>query len=207
MAEDRTGFGVLLLVVGLCINACADATNGEGPTAVQIIKRSEFQQALAQVWSASFIKNDLYQIRGGWVYVDSTNPNNYFVQRAAKERAPQASLQDVEADTESVEIALDDPEKDKNSFPDSGNYKLVADFHTHPFPHTYQEPESDDISRAYKRGVPGVVVSCSGIFSYGPQRRASLDGPTGYPGATSSSNDQSDHKISENTVDSEGHCK
>ena len=35
---------------------------------------------------------------------------------------------------------------------------------------------------AYDRGVPGIVVSRDGIYSYGPERREDTNNPKGYPG-------------------------
>ena len=88
------------------------------------------------------------------------------------------------------------------------NYVVVADFHTHPFPGQRQRPNTDDVSKAYERGVPGVVVSCSGVFYYGPQSRDTMDGPAGYPQTSSEQyNGQKEVRFGDNTVESGGHCK
>jgi len=87
------------------------------------------------------------------------------------------------------------------------NYKLVADFHTFPFP-GQERPDSDDVRKAYERGVPAIVVSCSGVFYYGPRSRASLDGSAGYPQTSSEQyKGQKEVRFGDNTVDSEGRCK
>eukprot|EP01018_Ginkgo_biloba_P013865 Gb_32276 [translate_table: standard] len=73
-------------------------------------------------------------------------------------------------------------------------YKVVGDFHTHPFPHVYQFPGKDDIARAYKRGVPAVVLSCTGIIYYGPDHRPNLLlNPSGYPGGNEKYTNQKYH--------------
>ena len=104
------------------------------------------------------------------------------------------------------EIELDNPEKD--AVRSSEHYKLVADFHTHPLAgKTQQRADSDDIKRAYERGVPGIVVSCSGVFYFGPDRRASMDGPTGYPQSSSESyNGQKDIRFGDNKNVVPGQC-
>lgn len=105
------------------------------------------------------------------------------------------------------DIELDNPEKD--AVLSSEHYKLVADFHTHPFASkTQRRANSDDIKRAYERGVPGVVVSCSGVFYYGPERRASLDGPTGYPQTSPEAySGQKDVRFGDNKYIGQGQCK
>jgi len=38
------------------------------------------------------------------------------------------------------------------------------------------------MNNAFARGVPGIVISRPGIWSYGPERRESTTNPKGYPG-------------------------
>jgi hypothetical protein len=62
---------------------------------------------------------------------------------------------------------------------------LVANFHTHPLSTRVggdQEPSRADKENAFYRGVPGIVISRKGIYSYGPERRESTVNPKGYPG-------------------------
>jgi hypothetical protein len=63
-------------------------------------------------------------------------------------------------------------------------FSLVANFHTHPLsalvggdPH----PSRADMDNAYYRGLPGIVVSRPGIYSYGPERRENTSNPKGDP--------------------------
>ncbi|GLJ27186.1 hypothetical protein SUGI_0532920 [Cryptomeria japonica] len=105
------------------------------------------------------------------------------------------------------DIDLDNPEKDVVL--SSDDYNLVADFHTHPFAgKAKQRADSDDIKRAYERGVPRIVVSCSALFYYGPERRESMDGPsTGYPQSSGEAYDgQKDVKFDDNKYIAQGQC-
>lgn len=183
----------------MCMSVATD-----GPKVTDILVSKEFQVAVGQAWKESFLGNNLYQERGGWVYADSNNPNKYLVvQLASPQRSAQASL----ATAQSSEIQLDNPEKDGLPTAEGRNYVVVADFHTHPFP-GQEGPDSADLRKAYARGVPAIVVSCSGVFYYGPQSRASMDGPAGYPQTSSEQyNGQKEVRFGDNTVDSEGRCK
>ena len=200
-----------LLLTVLCVAAlmCLSAAGKErflgrggynGPSVTDLLVSKEFQVAAGEAWKESFLGNDLYQERGGWVYADSNNPDNSLVvQLASSQRSAQAS--------QSGEIELDNPEKDGVPTAEGRNYVVVADFHTHPFP-GQERPDSDDVRKAYERGVPAIVVSCSGVFYYGPQSRASMDGAAGYPQTSSVQyNGQKEVRFGDNTVDSEGRCK
>lgn len=60
----------------------------------------------------------------------------------------------------------------------------MANFHTHPLSEQVggnPEPSRSDMENAYFRGLPGIVVSRRGIYSYGPERRESVQNPKGYP--------------------------
>lgn len=62
---------------------------------------------------------------------------------------------------------------------------IVANFHTHPLSAQVQGsplPSQADKDNARARGVPGIVISRDGIYSYGPDRRESSQNPKGYPG-------------------------
>ncbi|WP_160336953.1 hypothetical protein, partial [Listeria monocytogenes] len=165
--------GLVLVVAALCIivNTAYGGNNG-APTVTDILANDDVQQELGKAWKDSFLQqSNSYQARGGWIYADSNYPDGHkylLVQHATKDRSQQGADSSIQLDNPEA-VSID-------------HYKLVADFHTHPLSaKTQQTPDSDDIKRAYERGVPGIVVSCSGIFHYGPQRRASLDGPNGYP--------------------------
>ncbi|KAH9292913.1 hypothetical protein KI387_041902 [Taxus chinensis] len=199
-----------LLLAALCIlisTAFAGNANGNGnaPTVTEIISNEDVQQALGKAWKESFnsISNSNTQ-RGGWIYADSNYPDDHkylLVQHATKQRSQHQGVADADG-----HIQLDNPEKE--GAPSSEHYKLVADFHTHPNSHDdNQRPDSDDIKRAYERGVPGILVSCSGIFYYGPQRRASLDGPNGYPlSSPESYNGQKDVRFADNKFAPQANC-
>ena len=61
----------------------------------------------------------------------------------------------------------------------------MANFHTHPLsPNVSGDPQPSraDMTNAFARGVPGIVISRPGIWSYGPERRESTKNPKGYPG-------------------------
>lgn len=62
----------------------------------------------------------------------------------------------------------------------------VANFHTHPLSADVQGnpmPSQADIANSYARGLPGIVLSRDGIYSYGPDTRVGVNNPKGYPGA------------------------
>eukprot|EP01018_Ginkgo_biloba_P005714 Gb_21249 [translate_table: standard] len=159
------------------------ATALAGPTASQIIPNNNFMNAAENAWNESMLGNGKYQIRGGWVYADAEDPTKLIIRPADKCRSNPGTVADVEKDPERVEIYLDYPENDQSSPPAPAGYKVVADFHVHPFPGVYQEPEDpDEYIRAYNRDVPGILFSCEGIFYYGPDRRSTMAGPIGYPG-------------------------
>jgi hypothetical protein len=42
-------------------------------------------------------------------------------------------------------------------------------------------PSQSDKKNAYHRGIPGIVISRDGIYSYGPEERGNLTNPKGYP--------------------------
>lgn len=224
MARFSSAFALTVLSVAALI-CMTEAT--DGPKVTDILVSKDFQAAVGKAWKESFLGNDLYQQQGGWVYADSNNPNKYLVVQPANSQRSAQATQSTEiphmansrksglnvpkaisaATAQNTEIQLDNPEKDGVPTEDGKNYKVVADFHTHPFS-GQERPNSDDVSKAYKRGVPAIVVSCSGVFYYGPQSRDSMDGPVGYPQTSSQQyNGQKEVRFGDNTVDSEGHCK
>ncbi|GLJ27188.1 hypothetical protein SUGI_0532940 [Cryptomeria japonica] len=195
------GRALFSVVAALCILNIAFAGNTNAPKITDILTDRDVQEALGTAWKESFLQSpNSYQVRGGWIYADSNYPDAHkyiVVQQASKDRSPQGADGDID---------LDNPEKDVVL--SSDDYKLVADFHTHPFAGKIQHrADSDDIKRAYERGVPGIVVSCSGVFYYGPQRRASMDGPTGYPQSSGEAyNGQKDVKFGDNKYIAQGQC-
>ena len=59
------------------------------------------------------------------------------------------------------------------------DYVLVANFHTHPL-YKNEAPSTADVENAYHRGMPGIVISRSKIFGYGPERRTNTNEPHKY---------------------------
>ena len=64
-------------------------------------------------------------------------------------------------------------------------YLIVGYFHTHPNPTSegwvpYWSPS--DISNAYRRNVPGLIMSDKGIYYVGPDRRGAAPSVAGPPG-------------------------
>eukprot|EP01018_Ginkgo_biloba_P013863 Gb_32278 [translate_table: standard] len=196
MSSTRSSTSVPLAFLLICaslLHVSFGIVIEKGPTAPEIISHKEFRGALSKVWSESSLGNGVYQIRGGWVYADPKDPQKISISFAPKTLSNPGTVKDVIANSESVEIKLDNPDKYSEAQVKMG-YKVVGDFHTHPFPHVYQFPGKDDIARAYKRGVPGVVLSCTGIIYYGPDHRANLLlGPSGYPGGNEKYTNQKYH--------------
>ena len=181
MEKARNSYTAMILIMVVALPLCCAASLA-GPSVHKIIQNSVVEAAVHKAWKMSNLGNGLYKINGGWVYADSKDPSKLIVRPADKCRSLPGSVKQVVTNAELVEIYLDYPDNDQSSPPPPPGYKLVADFHTHPFPPPfYQKPDDDDIIRAYNRDVPGIVYSCSGIFWSGPKRRASLDGPIGYP--------------------------
>eukprot|EP01018_Ginkgo_biloba_P005700 Gb_23928 [translate_table: standard] len=172
---------LMLLIMAVAASVSSAAVDAVGPSAQQIITDNTFISAVEKAWKESILGDGKYHTRGGWVYADATNPTKLIVRLADKCRSLIETDAIANQDDELVEIYLDYPENDKSSPPPPLGYKIVADFHTHPYP-SYPKPDEDDVIRAYNRDVPGLVYSCKGIFLSGPQRRASLAGPPGYPG-------------------------
>lgn len=59
----------------------------------------------------------------------------------------------------------------------------VANFHTHPLSHQVggiDEPSRADTANAWHRGLPGIVISRTGIYAYGPERRQDITNRKGY---------------------------
>eukprot|EP01018_Ginkgo_biloba_P005645 Gb_23168 [translate_table: standard] len=146
----------------------APLMGGAAPSVEDIINDSVVNASVHKAWEKSNLGNGLYKINGGWVYAHSKDPSKLIVLPADKCRSRPGSVEEAEINSELVEIYLDYPENDHseplNALIEASGYKLVADFHTHPFPGVYQTPDTGDVIRAYNRDVPSLVYSCSGIF-------------------------------------------
>ncbi|KAK0494808.1 hypothetical protein EDD18DRAFT_1172471 [Armillaria luteobubalina] len=128
-------------------------------------------------WSDSFPDAFHCCEQGGFIYVDFPVPSK--VTRAWITRAPKGQTMNQRTVGPNASIDLNNPGivMDK--------VILAANFHTHPLSTDVgggQEPSRADMDNAYVRGVPGIVVSRRGVYSYGPERRTSVSNPKGYPG-------------------------
>ncbi|KAK0452862.1 uncharacterized protein EV420DRAFT_1557110 [Desarmillaria tabescens] len=127
-------------------------------------------------WSDSF--PDAYHCceQGGFIYVDFPVPST--VTRAWVTRAPKGVTMNQRTTGPNAAIDLNNPGIQMN------NVILAANFHTHPLSSSVggdPQPSRADMTNAYARGMPGIVVSRDGIYSYGPERRENTSNPKGYP--------------------------
>ncbi|KAK0185301.1 hypothetical protein F5146DRAFT_1005907 [Armillaria mellea] len=140
------------------------------------LNQGSFQTA----WSDSFINSSHCCEQGGFIYVDFPVPNR--LTRAWITRARKGKTMNQRTEGANASIDLNYPGIKKN------NVILVANFHTHPLSKRVKgdpQPSRADMENAYARGVPGIVVSRDGIYSYGPERRVTTRNPKGYPGHVS----------------------
>eukprot|EP00252_Welwitschia_mirabilis_P001438 TRINITY_DN112_c0_g1_i1.p1 TRINITY_DN112_c0_g1~~TRINITY_DN112_c0_g1_i1.p1 ORF type:complete len:204 (-),score=17.98 TRINITY_DN112_c0_g1_i1:246-857(-) len=189
-----TVLGALMMMGG--------SASAAGPTAKEILQNDVVKQGMERAWKESFLGGGVYQSRGGWIYADASNPlSDMLVVLGSKSRSKPFSSPSSGANIDvDMEMELDKPEREGVPSAKGKKYVLVADFHTHP---TDNRPDSSDISRAYQRGVPAFLISCSGIFSYGPSTRPSLD--DGYltypPSASPPLSSVSETRLSDNFLD------
>ncbi|KAK0185308.1 hypothetical protein F5146DRAFT_1125265 [Armillaria mellea] len=112
-----------------------------------------------------------------YFHADFPVPNR--VTRAWVTRAPKGATMNQRTPGPNASIDLNRPGIQMN------NVILAANFHTHPLSSRVggdPQPSRADMANAYARGLPGIVVSRGGIYSYGPERRANTRNPKGYPG-------------------------
>ncbi|KAJ3505091.1 hypothetical protein NLJ89_g7596 [Agrocybe chaxingu] len=157
--------------------AWMNPAQAEGPTAAEIVESPE------SAWNDSFNTPSTAREAGGWIYADPQNPQRVFIRRAQLTRStPMHQLRPPA--NRAAGINLNDPESNPGGRPPAG-FVLVANFHTHPMGEAYggnsQNPSTADQINAWARGVPGIIISRRGLRSYGPQRRAQLNAPQGYP--------------------------
>jgi len=94
MAPSALLVAFLSVAALMCMSEATD-----GPNVKDILASKEFQVAVGKAWKESFLGNDLYQTRGGWVYADSNNPDKYLVvQPANPQRSAQATLATTQSD-------------------------------------------------------------------------------------------------------------
>ncbi|KAK7013283.1 hypothetical protein R3P38DRAFT_1510203 [Favolaschia claudopus] len=136
------------------------------------------QGAFQTAWEESF--SDAYHCceRGGFIYVDFPIPERITRAWVSKAGPGETMHQRTKGSNASINLNYPGIEMD--------NVILVANFHTHPlYPEEPvkggQKPSEADRDNAYDRGLPGIVISRDGIYSYGPERRTNLQNPKVYP--------------------------
>ena len=141
-------------------------------------RRTDTREKLEQAWTGSFRGRDLFQERGGWIYANPINPNQLQVVLAP------ATASRPFRSTEIANPAIDlEGAATANA---RHGWVLVANFHTHPL-NINQEPSAADLRNAFRRGVPGIVISRRSVYIYGPENRANLN-PIGNPRAYPANN-------------------
>ncbi|KAG6908257.1 hypothetical protein DXG01_005591 [Tephrocybe rancida] len=178
-----------------------DGTGGahaQGPTADTIATGVGASAAFQAAWEDSFInKNSAQEITtiydpvlrnnsistSSWIYANTTNTKKLFFRRAQSKRS--AIMNRAKPPASPGAIDLVSPESNFDS-PPPADWVIVATFQTHPVRTLlYGKPANPtpaEHANAWIRGVPGIVISKTGLTGYGPKARALLNAPVGYPG-------------------------
>lgn len=155
------------------------------PTGAEIVpillSSRDTRDMLQAAWRGSFLGRDLFQERGGWIYANPNNPRQLQVVPAPTSVSRPFRTNGVANPSINLESAAT-----ANARP---GWVLVANFHTHPLDFN-QEPSAADLRNAFRRGVPGIVISRGRIYIYGPTERENLH-PQGNPRAYPEDNDVS----------------
>ncbi|KAI8853855.1 hypothetical protein BC829DRAFT_429699 [Chytridium lagenaria] len=170
----------------------------EGPLGGDIT--TALKHHFKELFQKSIYSKAIVQEMGGWVYADSANPRSIMFVDAPKDRSKpskepkpegpkpkgkgkgKGKAEDNEREGD-ISIMLNNPLP--GGVP--ANWVLVANYHTHPSEHRSKMPSKADVANAFKRGVPGIVISSGGIYVYGPERRVNLNPATKFypmPGTT-----------------------
>ncbi|KAG6918627.1 hypothetical protein DXG01_013038 [Tephrocybe rancida] len=148
-----------------------DGTGGahaQGPTADVIATSIGAPAAFQAAWDDSFISKD------------SAQEIKLFFRRAQSKRS--AVINRVKPPASPGAIDLVSPESNFDS-PPPADWVIVATFQTHPWRSGKPaNPTPAEHTDAWIRGVPGIVISKTGLTGYGPKARALLNAPVGYPG-------------------------
>lgn len=136
----------------------------DAPTAAELEADSVVQAAFAAALADSMTDDPtLRHEEGGYIYCDPATG------RLTVRRAPPGGM--LYCDLSRPPVV-------------AGSY-LVATYHTHAYPAALgydPTPSGDDHEMADGSGVPWFVVTDSGVFAIGPDRRVGgLTGPPGYP--------------------------
>lgn len=149
--------------------------SGKGILAKLLRRGSETRTTLEEAWKASFLSNNRIQERGGYIFADPDQNLNVLKIAMAPDSASESYGPDSKVN---LAIDLNRPPQVRRSHKMYG-WILVANFHTHPIKTSSlaMEPSGADISNAMYRGVPGIVISSGGIYTYGPSQRSNLSPP------------------------------
>lgn len=131
------------------------------PSGQDLARNPVVQRALHGAWQDSEYGTPQRHEEGGWIY--SRNG------RLLTRRAPPGTQSSLN---------LDNPPRVRGA-------QLVGTFHVHPNPtssYWAPEPQAPDFDYAYKQGLPGVVLTDQGIYTFGPERRGSDPGRAAPPG-------------------------
>ncbi len=144
-----------------------------------LLGRSDVQAAFRQAYSDSIWPNGLIQEQGGWIYANRFDATDIVIIRAS---GGQLALPVASDNLQgNLVVSLLPP-----ALPSSYNYRMVADFHTHPA-HTSNgialpddPPSLVDIGAIFAGQTPGFVIASEHTWTVGPNSRATMDGPRGY---------------------------
>jgi len=144
----------------------------ELPTAEEIANSIFNDAAAKKKLETAYYESFTFRERGGWIFVNKKNPAEVQVVLA-----PKSASESFDA-TDKTTIPSINLENISTAGVPTG-YVLVANFHTHPL-YNNERPSKRDVENAYRRGMPGIVISRTKIFGYGPERRTNTDEPLEY---------------------------
>ncbi len=177
-------------------NLFAQQNAPTGKEIVRILLQNRItRQRLEKAWLGSHYEKDIYRERGGFIFANPNSPRQLQVVLAPKNVAETFKLNGRENSQGNPAIDL----KGAGSANATKNWILVANFHTHPLL-VNQEPSTADLRNAFRRGVPGIVISRLNIWVYGPENREDFE-PVGNPRAYPEDNDMSNfNPLARNSV-------
>ncbi|MEQ9667841.1 eCIS core domain-containing protein [Coleofasciculus sp. G2-EDA-02] len=138
----------------------------QAPTANELLANGNVQSALGAAWTDSQVNDPTNRHEeGGWIYL------NLVTGEISTRRAPAGAQ---------ARLDLGNPPQVDESI-------VVGDFHTHPNPTSQgwqPRPSTQDHAHGAWAGVPGLVRSDIGDFTFGPNQRLHLAGNRGFPGSS-----------------------
>jgi hypothetical protein len=157
---NHPGIDVFALRLGTVLDL--RSPQPRAPDRRELLASPIVRRAIEDAWKDSQpFDPDARHEEGGWIYMN-TKTGEVFAHRA---------LNGVSA---SIDLSV------PTLFVDA---VIVGTFHTHPHPleERYElGPSRSDEEMDESRGVPGIVRSHAGYHAYGPERRLSLEGHTGF---------------------------